>query len=172
MSEDLREPYIGRDGFIYYDLDLNPEPWRIGPLSVGRRKGGKGVYPMVGRDAQLHAYKEAVREQLEEYRTVMLPGPYHSKFFFWRLRDVYTTPLQRQHRKHDADLTNMVKATEDACQGILFDNDRDCVSHENFIFAQGAETKRPRVIVAVSPVTSFPEPREVLDAQLIENLSI
>lgn len=167
---DLKEPYFGTDGFIYYDLDLNPEPWRIGPLSVGRKRGG-GVFPIIGRDPQLHAYKEAVREQLEEYKTVVMPGQFRSKYFFWRLRDVYTTAHQRKHRKHDADLTNMIKATEDACQGILFDNDRDCVSHENYVFAQGANVEAPRVIVAISPVASTPSPEEVLESALLEQIN-
>ena len=43
-------------------LPLNPEPWRVGPVGVTRKNGLRGF---VGKDAQLEAYKEAVREAAE-----------------------------------------------------------------------------------------------------------
>ncbi|MFD8340618.1 RusA family crossover junction endodeoxyribonuclease, partial [Streptomyces solisilvae] len=142
---------------MYYNLDINPEPWRIGPLSVGRNKKSGGMFAQVGRDQQLHAYKQAVKEQLSLYDTFMVPGLFEARYYFWRRQDSYTTQRQVEHRKHEADLTNLTKATEDACQGVLFGNDRDCVGIENYLFEQGPNV-RERVIVGVSPVGAREDP--------------
>lgn len=169
--EPVKPPIVTGDGFLYFNLDINPEPWRIGPVSAARNKKNGGWYAQVGRDQQLHAYKQAVREQLGDYNTFLAPGLFVSKYFFWRRRDSYTTQLQREHRKHEADLTNMLKATEDACQEILFGNDRDCVSHENYIFEQDTDV-RPRVVVGVSPIGVRPKPLEVLGVELAKELGL
>lgn len=162
---DLKSPINIGDGYLYYDLDLNPEPWRIGPVTVARNHKNKGMYAKVGRDQQLHAYKMAVQEQLQEYNTFMMPGMFVARYYFWRKRDHYTTQNQREHRKHEVDVTNLTKSTEDACQGILFGNDRDCVGIENYMFEQGPDVK-PRVVVGVSPVGARQSPLEVLSAEL------
>lgn len=169
MNEKI--PPIHADGFLFFDLDINPEPWRVGPVSMGRKRGGGGMYPIVGRDQQLHSYKMAVKEQLDRYNTFMLPGLYRARYMFWRKRDAYTTPLQMQHRKHEADLTNLVKATEDACQEVLFGNDRDCVANECYMFDQGAEVN-PRVIVGITPVGVRVAPRDVMSGELLEALKL
>lgn len=131
----------------WFVLDVNPEPWAIGDLSVGRR-GGK-VFPMVGRNHQLHNYKEAIKEAIGE-TDVWIDGPVEFMFFFWRRRDAYTTPQARSHRKHEADMTNLQKATEDALQGVLFKNDKDCVYGTSWVVEQ-SEDAEPCVVVAVRP---------------------
>lgn len=168
MSE-LKKPLMA-DGYMNFDLRINPEPWRIGPVTVARGNG-RGMYAKVGRDQQLHAYKQAVAEQLREYHTILLPGLYTARYYFWRKRDIYTTPHQMQHRKHEADLTNMVKATEDACQEILFGNDRDCVSHYNIVLEQDADVD-PRVVVSVTPLGVRPKPRDVMSEELLRVLGL
>lgn len=118
-------------------LDLNPEPWAIGPMGVSRRDGRMKAY--VSRNQQLDAYKNAVREAMGDHHE-KIEGPVELSFYFWRLRSEYTTPQSARHRKHEADLTNLQKATEDALQGILFDNDRDVVAVASYMVEQSAST--------------------------------
>lgn len=167
----LKAPINIGDGYLYYNLEINPEPWAIGPVTAARNRSNGGMYGKVGRNQQLHAYKMAVAEQLGEYKTFMMPGPYVARYYFWRRRDNYTTPNQREHRKHEADLTNLTKSTEDACQGILFGNDRDCIGIENYMFEQGADVT-PRVVVGVSPMGAAQSPLEVLSAELSLQLEL
>jgi len=105
---------------MWFYLPINPEPWAIGPVSVGKR-GGK-YFPIVGRNQQLHGYKEAVKDELELQGAQMLPeGAYELGFYFWRGLETNTSGS----RMNTADATNLQKATEDALHGVLFDNDRD-----------------------------------------------
>lgn len=164
-----RDPILSQ-GWMFYDLPLNPEPWKIGPLSMGRRSGGS-MYPMIGRDKQLYGYQMAIKEQLSKWNTLLLPGMYVAQYHFWRRRDAYTTEKSRQVRKHEADLTNMLKATEDACQSVLFGNDVDCVGHTNYVFEQGKGVSA-RVVIGVAPVSERLHPRQVMSAELIEQLKL
>lgn len=133
------------NGWTWIVLSLNPEPWRIGPLSVGRKNGK--MFPMVGRDTQLYYYQQAIKEELGDEWT-LIQGPVELKFFFWRRRDEYQTPQARSHRKHEADGTNMAKATEDALQGVLFKNDKDTNHMEWTIVEQGPQVE-PRIVIAI-----------------------
>lgn len=124
---------------IWMVLDVNPEPWAIGPVGYARHGGKMSAY--VGRNQQLAAYQEAVREAVRDQwgALPMLQGDISLDLFFWRNRAEYTTPNARQHRKHDADATNLQKGTEDALQGILFDNDKDNRAVSSVIMAQGPD---------------------------------
>lgn len=140
------------DDWHWFVLDVNPEPWAIGDLSVGRR-GGK-AFPMVGRNQQLHMYKEAVREELGD-PGLWFDGKVELRFYFWRRRDEYKTPQARTHRKHEADATNMQKATEDALQGVLFKNDKDVNDVRSVVVEQGADVY-PRVVIAIRAGRAVP----------------
>lgn len=169
---------------FYYDLSVNPEPWRVGPLSIGRRASGQ-VYPSIGRDAQLHGYQEAIREQLEDWDVFKIPDgiPFRMETYFWRRQDQYESASGRSVRKHVVDLTNMVKGTEDAMQsrpgsatkkaieGILFDNDRYCVEQANHIMAQGPDVT-PRVIIGLAMMGGFPDPEDVMSDNLRKALGL
>lgn len=116
----------------------------------------------VGRNQQLDSYKEAVREEVRSQLSAdhqMLEGEIELQLYFWRVRSAYTTPQGKSHRKHEADLTNMQKATEDALQGILFKNDKDVSHVESYIVEQGEGTN-PCVVIGVRLF----EPLEVPDA--------
>lgn len=123
---------------VWFALDVNPDPWAIGPLGVGKRNGK--YYPYVGRNTQLAAYKEAVKELLGEV-PMLPPAEYSLTFYFWRRLDEHASG-----KKHVADATNLQKATEDALQGILFDNDRDVRDVRSVVVEQGPET-RPFVVI-------------------------
>lgn len=129
-------------------LPINPEPWAIGPVGYARRNGKMSAY--VGQNKQLDAYKHAVSEAAREVWGALPPlrGNVSLDFFFWRNRADYTTPAARLHRKHDADVTNMQKATEDGLQGVIFENDRETVEVHSRIVRQGPDVVG-KVVVAV-----------------------
>jgi Holliday junction resolvase RusA-like endonuclease len=108
----------------------------------------------MGRNAQLDAYKQAIAEDLGDGHD-MLTGKVKLEFYFWRHRAEYTTPQGRSHRKHEADLTNMQKATEDALQGILFVNDKDNNDVHSIVVEQGPDVVG-RVVLSIEPNTEHP----------------
>jgi Holliday junction resolvase RusA-like endonuclease len=147
---------------LYLPIDVNPEPWAIGPVGYARRGGKMSAY--VGQNKQLDAYKQAVAESAKP----LLPADHilwncdmQLEFYFWRQRADYKTPQARTARKHEADLTNMVKATEDALQGVVYKNDRDTKSIIAHLVEQGPDVQG-RILVCVrreysaSLLTSLP----------------
>lgn len=133
--------------YTWYILEVNPEPWAVGPIGYARRNGKMSAY--VGRNAQLDAYKEAVKEALEDSKPDKFERKISLRFYFWRRRDDYETHQGRRHRTHEADLTNLQKATEDALQGILFDNDKDVVDIHSVMIDQ-SPTSSGRVVVGIA----------------------
>lgn len=99
-------------------VDINPIPWRVPPFSVGRGKN-RGAYVVAGRDAELHAYEEAVRDEVAAQGAYMMPGPYMIQLWLSRKTSDNVNP---------ADVTNMQKSTEDALQGVVIENDTETVS--------------------------------------------
>lgn len=136
------------EGRTWFCIGVNPEPWGVGPLGVGRR-GGK-VFPTMGQNAQLAAYQEAIREELGD-GIVPIEGKQVVRFYFWRNQATYVTTTGLQHTKHIADATNMQKALEDALQGILFENDRDTWDIRSVIVDQGPEVIG-KVLFSVEPL--------------------
>lgn len=136
------------EGFQWFVLDVNPEPWAVGPVGTGRRNGK--VYAYVGQNQQLKAYQEAIKEAIGE-ADLFLEGPMEILFLFWRRRDEYTTPQARTHRKHEADDTNMVKAAEDALQGVLFKNDKDTHIVHGVVVEQGPRV-RGKVVIGIRQI--------------------
>lgn len=163
----IEKHYTPERPWHWFILEVNPEPWAVGDLSIGRKNGK--MFPMMGRNQQLFAYKEAVKEEIGKPE-LFIEGKIELQFYFWRRRDEYTTPQQRGHRKHEADGTNMAKATEDALQGLLFKNDKDVNSMNWYIVEQGPDVT-PRVVIGIRPGVPVPDavtalPDDVL--QLIE----
>ena len=107
-----------------YSLEVNPHQWAIGPVTTIKR-GGKTI-PMVGRNVQLHNFKEAVKREMKRLYGPqdIMEGPVEMRFWFWRNRPAYETHQARTHRKHEADATNLQKSLEDALQGVLYKNDK------------------------------------------------
>ena len=127
------------DRFGHLYLDVNPKPWAVGPLALGRR-GGK-MFPKMERNASVFAFKEAVREEVEGLRVDMLPegSRYILEFYFWRRLESYIGESGRKATAHVADATNLQKSTEDALQGLLFANDRDVQVVKSTIVEQGPD---------------------------------
>jgi len=137
----------------WYVIDMNPEPWAVGPMGVVR-KAGKLV-PYMGRNTQLSTYQEGIKEALGVQD--MVEGKIHLQFFFSRLRSSYTTPQARSHRKHEADTTNMQKALEDALQGVLYKNDKDVCDIRSVQIDQGEDTT-PYIVIRLTSCPGFHDP--------------
>lgn len=140
---------------FWYVLPINPEPWAVGPLGIGKKNGK--FFPYMGPNPTLKAYKEAVQEELKAQEAQMLPkGEYRIACYFWRRLDTYHTASGREASMHQADGTNMLKATEDAVQGILFDNDRNVRSGTWAIMEEQTMMTTPTLIIAVSEYVYIP----------------
>ena len=122
----------------WFTLDINPDPWAIGPLSMGKRNGK--FFPKVGQNAQLASFKAAVAEVLDGV-TPMPTGEYDLEFYFWRRLDG-----TGRNTKHVSDATNLQKATEDALQGVLIDNDRNVRRIRSEVVDQGPDV-RPLIVI-------------------------
>lgn len=114
-----------------YGIPLNAEPWTVGQLGLGRRKGK--VYPTITKDSNLRVFQAAVKEEMA-HRYPDAPirtGDIDLTFYLWRNLAEYQGAKKKVHRQQ-ADATNLQKALEDALQGVLYDNDRDnrCVCTE------------------------------------------
>lgn len=135
------DAFLPRSGDIWYGVKINPEPWAIGSLSVGRKNGK--VFPSIGPNAQLVSFQEAIREEFEGVTPDRFSDNKRMKvtFYFWRDLSAYKTPSGRTHRKHVADATNMQKALEDALQGILYHNDRTNLDIRSVVVKQGYGVK-------------------------------
>lgn len=130
---------------------VNPEPWKAPDVFRGR-----GV-----KNADLRAYQNAVSDLVGiELASAGMRTPVFSKglplavcFAFWRQQATSRSASGRTVRARAADATNMQKATEDALQKLLFDNDRHNITVASHIVEQGDDVE-PAVLV-------FAEPAEV-----------
>lgn len=109
----------------------------------------------IGRDAQLAAFQKAVKEEIGD--TVQIEGRFALTFLFWRNLATYEIPSPRDtskgvtQTKHEVDVTNMQKATEDALQGVLFKNDNSTREVHSYLIEQGPEV-RGRIVIGIEPL--------------------
>lgn len=146
---DLRQP-IRAEGRLWYVLDLNPLPWTPGEVAYASGKDAKRkVYMRPSKD--LKVYQEAIRDEMAKWFTIPLATEVDVVFVFIRSLDEIYRGGVRKSRAHKADATNMQKATEDALQGILFDNDNQNRVVKSIILDQGPDLE-PYVAVGVRVV--------------------
>lgn len=131
----------------WFVLNVNPEPWAVGPLALGRRNGK--MIPMMQRNESVHSFKEAVKGELEGVKP-LAKGEYHLEFFLWRRLESYVSESGRIASANIADATNMQKALEDALQGVLFDNDRHVREITTMVVDQGTLVT-PCIIIHATP---------------------
>lgn len=136
-------------------LDVNPYPWKVPPFQPGRK--GNRLFVQAGRDEGLHTYKEAIKEQLEKQNPTKIEGPVALFAWYWRRMDEYKSTRGRNARSHEADTTNLQKATEDALQGLVFDNDKDVVFTQSWRVIQDFDVQGVLVVCAYPWVWSSPE---------------
>jgi Holliday junction resolvase RusA-like endonuclease len=132
----------------WYLLELNPIPWTAPQIGTGR-KGGRS-YVQAYKNPELHTFQQAVKEEFETHYPDVTPmsGPIDLEFFFWRELPDYLSVNNVKVRKHQADVTNLQKALEDALQGVLFDNDRNVRAIRSQIIEQDFETD-PLILVGI-----------------------
>lgn len=121
-------------------VDINPVPWKSPHFNAIRTKNGRYI-SVAAKNHEVANYKEAIQDALKKASVQMLAPPYDIKFWFYR-----------QTGKHDnvADATNMQKATEDALQGVLIDNDRDVITIVSNVMEICSEVPEPCVVIEVS----------------------
>jgi len=131
---------------------VNPEPWTASEGTIGR-KGGK-LFVMFHKQMQLRVYQEAIFETFKERYPDVIPSSADKKialeFYFWRELPVYEG-TRGNVRKHQADVTNLQKALEDALQGVLFSNDRDVQVIKSYIVEQEFTTV-PKILICITEV--------------------
>lgn len=136
---------MSRD-IVTYALSINPEPWAVGNAYV-RRAGGKS-FAAVSPDKTLKAYKEALVAELTARGATVKPGPYAVRLWFWRENVTYIDAGGKKRTRNSPDATNMQKATEDALQDVLIENDRDVLHIESSIVERG-QGVTPMVVIEV-----------------------
>jgi Holliday junction resolvase RusA-like endonuclease len=99
----------------YYLIEgINPEPWVAG---TAYRRGHRGVG--VAKSQALTDYQNAIAEAIND-ALADDHKPYTEELelqvWLWRCLDKYQTESGRWQTRHRADLTNMLKALEDALQ--------------------------------------------------------
>jgi len=137
----------------FFVIGVNAEPWAVGSLGIARK--GKSTYPYIGPNQKLQAYQEALKEQLEG--AVLLVGEVEINLYIWRKIEKLTVYGGRNRKGNTSDATNIQKATEDALQGILIENDRFVRRIATEIMQQD-ELTEPCIVIQVRPyVGSSPE---------------
>lgn len=135
--------HTGVDAF-WVLCKINPEPWSAPTIG---KKGGNF------KSGSLVNYQEAVRSLVTDamLKNEVPPYTYDShaagiflEMFFWRSTG----------KGQPADTSNLVKATEDALQGALFDNDRIVRRVAGEIVEQSPALDDPGVLIRC---TDYPE---------------
>lgn len=134
--------------YQWYILDLQPEPWTAPSVSVGK-KGGR-AFPRVYQSAATKSYKEAVQEELAAQAPVIVDGLIALRFILYRALPVYVSDEGNRVRKHKPDVTNLQKLLEDACQGVLYANDKNVRDIHTTLMEMENDTK-PKVIIGIAP---------------------
>lgn len=124
----------------WYVCKVNPVAWEVGPAGVARGTGGK-MRAYVGRSQELYTYQQAIKEELAKQNPQLLTGDLGLTIYFWRNTASFTAASGRKSKGNTPDTTNMFKATEDACQKVLFSNDRNNVVTRGFLVDSGPEVE-------------------------------
>lgn len=150
----------------FYVLHLNPEPWAVGSVSIGK-SGGQHV-GRISPNPNLAAFQNAVREALEGV-PMLPPESYKLTFYFWRQQAKYIDTADRVRQRNQADATNLQKGLEDALQGVLFDNDRDVQDIRSVIVDQGTQVQ-PCIIIRAEIAGDFSNELAGLPMDVLEKL--
>lgn len=138
----------------WFVIPVNPYPWKVPPFSAAR--AGKKLFVKAGRDEGLHSYKMAIKEFINSRPHEIVVGPVEMDCWFYRNIPTYTSHQGRTARKHEADTTNLQKATEDALQGLIYDNDKDVVKIMSWRVEQSPTAKSFIVIRVAEFVNMYP----------------
>jgi hypothetical protein len=152
----------------WFRIELNPVPWAIGPLSTGRK--GERIFPKIGRNQELALFQAGVKDAMDQYGVLEKEtGKFILQFYYWRKIDEYKTPQARAARNHEADVTNLNKAIEDALQGTLYNNDKDTRIIRGEIVEQSTETEGLRIF-SIEPAPAESDLSEIPAALFIQQV--
>lgn len=146
----------------WYVLHLNPVPWKVGPVYAARSKITHKIGGGVGRDQEVRTYQDAVADELRRLYPEKIEGKVRLILLFWREISTYATDKAAKARNNEADGTNLYKSTEDALQGILFDNDKDNINGSWAIVDQGPGVTG-RVIIGIEETSREQVIRDTID---------
>lgn len=132
---------------VSYAVNINPEPWAIGAL--GMRKRGNKSYPHIGPNGVLVTYQNAIRAELERQGATMREPGYSLRIWLARQIVTYLGESGRRVTRNKADGTNIFKATEDAMQGIVINNDVNCKQGHWLMMAQDKDVV-PLVVIELA----------------------
>jgi len=101
---------------VYWIHDITPQPWEVQAQSY--KAGGRWCKARLISPDQLREYRDELSRTFVQQYPLTLParGLLKVEFKFWR---------NTADGAELADATNLLKATEDALEGILYDNDRN-----------------------------------------------
>lgn len=128
---------------IYHITGINPEPWTASQAARGK------THISFYKQAKLVAYQQAIKEELplQNGHIFQYPKdtPIRIEFFLYRQLD---GDDEKKQRANWADATNLQKSTEDALQGILYDNDKRNRDVRTVVVEQTPETE-PHITIIV-----------------------
>jgi hypothetical protein len=132
---------------------VNPEPWGVGTASAGRRDGT--IKSSLSPNAKLQSYQNALREEVAfmvvNYTLQSFKGRLQLRFWFWRQVETGHGGVNRKIMTGNyADATNLQKSTEDALQGLMYDNDRETRFVSSEIMEQGPDVV-PCIVIHIMP---------------------
>jgi Holliday junction resolvase RusA-like endonuclease len=123
--------------------EINPTPWQAPELGMARGNSGK-MHPVAYTAAKVRAYQDAIKECFDQAYPAHVPftkgTPLYVFFYYWRQREQYTTESGRRQTTQRADITNINKATEDALQRRLYENDVDSIAVVGRMVEQTTDT--------------------------------
>lgn len=132
---------------VIYALPINPEPWVVGNAYVAR--GGGKSFARIAPDKTLRLYQDAVQAELQAQGAEVHPGHYALEIYFARQNARYTDAAGRKRARNTPDVTNLQKATEDALQGVLIENDRHTVQISSQMVEVGPDVD-PMVVIRLT----------------------
>lgn len=137
---------------VWYLVEgINPEPWTA-PTASMFRKGGR-VMARTSKNEALRTYQQAIADEIA---AEVAPWDFHAEgeleldVWFWRNLDQYRSDSGRLITRKRADRSNLLKAFEDALQGVAFKNDVQIVSGRTTIVKQSVGVD-PRILFRLGP---------------------
>jgi hypothetical protein len=130
---------------------INPEPWAIGTVQVFGRNG------KISPNLKLVTYQQALREELQgtPETDLLWAKTLHCMFF------------RSTERGQPADATNLLKATEDALQGVLWPNDTINRKVTGEIIEQGPHVEHVGIIIEYDDYDFDPDEHSALLAEMV-----
>jgi Holliday junction resolvase RusA-like endonuclease len=144
----------------WYRIDLNPVPWAVGPIQSKRNPSGKNS-AFMGKNVGLSKFQDGVRDSLSRQNPELIEGPFRMRLWFWRRIDEYETTQSRTARNHEADVTNMQKAVEDAGHKILYKNDKNNRDVRSIFVKEGLQ-EEGLIIMSIEPISEADLEAELL----------